>query len=166
MPDPATLTLGALAIAAAALVWAAVHDVAARTIPNGLPALIAVVGLGAQAVSGTLLHALAAGALVFAVSGIAWLRGWMGGGDVKLLAAVATLLPASDVPVAMAATALAGAPLALLYLGLRRVVTVPAARPRGRVGRALRAEAWRIRRGGPIPYGVAIACGTLVTVVA
>jgi prepilin peptidase CpaA len=59
------------------------------------------------------------------------------------------------------ATAIAGGVLALLQLGLRGRLAAPSRpRPAGLLRRVLRCEAWRIRRGAPLPYGVAIAAGT------
>ena len=130
---------------------AAWHDLLARTVPNRLPVLLALVGLAR----------LAAGA-VFAGAFLCWRRGWLGGGDVKLLAACALSVPPHLVPGLLAAIAIAGAGLALVYLAARRWVR-PAggARPAGLLARALRAERWRIARGGPLPYAVAIAIGVL-----
>jgi prepilin peptidase CpaA len=147
-----------------ALVAAALHDIAARTIPNGLCLAIACAGLLARALAEELLPGLLAAGLVFLLGWAAWRCRVMGGGDVKLLAACALLAPPAAVPGLVLAVALAGGLLALAYLGLRPVVPVPAlARPAPLLARARRAEAWRIRRRGPLPYGVAIALGTFFT---
>ena len=147
-----------------ALVAAALHDIAARTIPNGLCLAIACAGLLARALAEELLPGLLAAGLVFLLGWAAWRCRVMGGGDVKLLAACALLAPPAAVPGLVLAIALAGGLLALAYLGLRPVVPVPAlARPAPLLARARRAEAWRIRRRGPLPYGVAIALGTFFT---
>jgi prepilin peptidase CpaA len=91
---------------------------------------------------------------------MAWRRGWMGGGDVKLLGAAALRVPPYAVPGMLMATALAGGVLALFYLVARRRLARPGGpRPSSLLLRALRAERWRLRRGGPMPYAVAIACG-------
>ena len=91
-----------------------------------------------------------------------WLRGALGGGDVKLLAATALLLPPALIPAQLLAVALAGGALALLHLALRPLLRNLRAdgRPRGALRRALRREGRRIRAGAPLPYGVAIALGT------
>jgi prepilin peptidase CpaA len=162
-----------------ALVAAALHDIAARTIPNGLSLAIACAGLLARALADELLPGLMAAGLVFLLGWAAWRCRVMGGGDVKLLAACALLAPPGAVPALVLAVALAGGLLALTYLGLRPLLPAPilggtnlaatnlagpslAALPR----RALRAELWRIRRGGPLPYAVAIALGTFFTLLA
>lgn len=161
MPDAFPILFAA---AAALLLWAALHDVIARTIPDCVSLGLAALGLAAQALAGgaeRLLAAVAAAATVGLIGALVWLRGWLGGGDVKLFAAIATLVPPAEVPVALAAAMLAGGPLALLYAATAGRVPVPAGRPRSLLARALRAEAWRLSRGGPLPYAVAIAAGTL-----
>jgi len=147
-----------------ALVAAALHDIAARTIPNGLSLAIACAGLLARALADELLPGLVAAGLVFLLGWAAWRCRVMGGGDVKLLAACALLAPPAAAPGLVLAVALAGGLLALAYLGLRPVMPAPAlARPTPLAARAWRAEAWRIRRRGPLPYGVAIALRTFFT---
>ena len=142
---------------------AAWHDLLARTVPNRLPVLLALAGLAGLVAGGDVWAGLAAGGLVFATGAWCWRRGWLGGGDVKLLAACTLSVPPHLVPGLLAAIAIAGAGLALVYLGARRWVR-PAggARPTGLLARAVRAERWRIARGGPLPYAVAIAIGVLV----
>jgi prepilin peptidase CpaA len=156
-----------LLLAGLALLAAALHDIAARTIPNGLGLGIALAGLLARLLGGELLPGLLAAALVFLLALLAWRCRVMGGGDVKLLAACALLAPPAAVPGLILAVALAGGGLGLLYLALRPLLPAPAAlRPAALAARALRAEAWRIRRGGPLPYAVAIALGTFFTLLA
>lgn len=148
------------------LVAASLHDIAARTIPNRIVLALAVVGVFAHTVDGALLPAVLAGGIVFCVGAFFWRCGWMGGGDVKLLAAVVLAVPTSDVFHLIASVALAGGVLGLLYLAARVVVPAPrSARPHALWARALRAECWRIRRGGPLPYACAIAAGAIFTIV-
>ena len=163
--------------AALVLLAASLHDIAARTIPNRLCLALACLGLLARALTGDLLPGLLAAGLVFLLALLAWRCRVMGGGDVKLLTACALLPPPAAVPSLVLAVALAGGLLALAYLALPLLLpasapapapalaaTRPAmTRPTGLAGRALRAEAWRIRRRGPLPYGVAIALGTFFT---
>lgn len=153
-----------LPLAGLALVAAALHDIAARTIPNRLSLGIACLGLLARVLADELLPGLLASGGVFLLACLAWRCRVMGGGDVKLLAACALLAPPAAVPGLVLAVAMAGGLLALAYLGLRPGMPAPApARPAHLGARALRAEAWRIRRRGPLPYGVAIALGTFFT---
>ncbi len=152
------------ALIASALVAAALHDIAARTIPNRLCLAVSLAGLLDRALAGELAAGLTAMLLVFALLVVVWRLGALGGGDAKLLAACALVVPPGNVPAMLLATALAGGAIALAFLAARPLVAshVPP-RPAGLPGRVLRAEAWRVRRGGPLPYAVAIAVGTLFT---
>ncbi len=157
-----TATALAVACGALLLLGAALHDVAARTVPNRLAAAVALDGLAMQAMQGALPAAAASAAAVFGFAALCWRHGWMGGGDVKLLAAAALLVAPAFVPMLLCATALAGGLLAVPYLIARRRLSAPdPIRPDGLLRRALRAERWRLRRGGPMPYAVAIASGAL-----
>jgi prepilin peptidase CpaA len=149
------------------LCLAAVHDVLARTVPNWMPVWLAVIGLLESALAGRLIASLLVGALVFIVSGLCWKRGWLGGGDVKLLGAAAIAIPPMTVAPFVVAVSLAGGALSLVYLALGRLIPAsvlgrPIARPAGVLSRALRIERRRLRRGGPLPYAVAIAAGGLI----
>ena len=146
------------------LVVAATHDLAARTIPNALPALLAGGGFLLHLGTGDVPATLGAAAVVLFLAALCWVRGWLGGGDVKLLAAAALAVPVMALPSFILDVGMAGGLLALLYLLARRLV--PAARtsaPVSLAARVWRAERWRIRRGGPLPYGVAIAIGGVLT---
>jgi len=147
------------------LVVAATHDLAARTIPNALPAALAGGGLLLQFGSGDMLLSLAVAALVFFLASLCWLMGWLGGGDVKLLGAAALAVPVAFTPALMLNIGLAGGALALLYLvAARRVPLATASAPAvSLAARVWRTECWRISRGGPLPYGVAIAAGSVLT---
>lgn len=153
-------------LAALLLGTAGICDLATRTIPDRLPLALTLLGVAAQLDAGRLGVALVVAFVVFGLAALAWRRGWVGGGDVKLLAACVLFLPPALVPGMLLATALAGGVLAGIYLFLRRVVTSPpgarASRPRRRfLARALRAERWRIARRGSLPYANAIAAGAL-----
>jgi prepilin peptidase CpaA len=153
-----SLVLASIAI----LLAAALHDIVARTVPNWMAATLALLGLASQILHGHPIAGPAAGLAVFLLAAFCWRRGWMGGGDVKLLGAAAIVVPPGDVANFVAAVTLTGALLALVYLGARRITPAPdAQRPARLVARALRAERWRIRRGGPLPYACAIATGFL-----
>ncbi len=162
------LTIVPLAAGVALLLAAALHDIAARTVPNGMALALAIAGLLSRIADGTILMSVVAGLSVFLAATVCWRRGWMGGGDVKLLGAVATMVPPHAVFSLLAFIAFAGGGLALIYLagrrraGKRRTET-PGRRPSGLPARVLRAESWRMRRGGPLPYACAIAAGVLIT---
>jgi prepilin peptidase CpaA len=145
------------------LLVAAWHDIATRLIPDLLPALIALAGLGIRAP-----HGLAAVATSCAIAVLLFLlllpaaaRGAFGGGDVKLCTAlVLGLSPAASWEFVFV-TVMAGGLLGLAYLAvpplLGPVRLAPAGAPLLR--RILQVEHWRLRRRGPLPYAVAIAVG-------
>jgi len=132
---------------AALLVVAAAIDVRTFTISNRLNLIVALLapvywlsialpiwpGVGIQ---------LAAGAGVFALLAGAFYAGMMGGGDVKLAAALALWFSPSSTLKFLVLMSLAGGVLTLAVMALHRV---------------------KQREGRPeIPYGVAIAFGGLV----
>lgn len=157
---------------AAALLFAAAHDVAVRTVPNVVSLLVGVLGCGLNALDHDLPPALLAALLVFIACWYGWRRGWIGGGDVKLLTACVLLVPPAAVPELMLSIALAGGILALLYVSLARLTRlIPSGaaspvvpRGAGLLRRVWRAERRRIRRGLSLPYSCAIAAGTLTTI--
>ena len=143
------------------LLAAALHDIIARTVPNWMAAGLALLGLISQLLHGHPLPGLLAAVVVFALSAFCWRRGWLGGGDVKLLGATALVVPPGQVVTFIFAVSLAGAALALIYLAARTMIAVPGPRPTRLLARAIRVECWRIRRSGPLPYALAIASGFL-----
>jgi prepilin peptidase CpaA len=151
-----------LAIAAAVLVVAALHDLAVRAIPNQLITAVTAVGLALALLQHKLVASLAVAALVLLAAVALWLRGYFGGADAKLLAASGLLVPPVAVVPMLLATALAGGVLCIPYLLGPRLLPRPRpGRPTRLLPRLLRCELWRLRRGGPLPYAVAIAAGTL-----
>ncbi len=153
-------------LAAGLLVYAALHDIAARTVPNWLPACLLVLGVAVRLADHSLLTGAAVALVTFVVLLVIWLGGAMGGGDVKLWAATALLIPPllqSELNFVFRVVLFGGA-LAILYLLLRLLVLKPRASRHGnRLRRILRTEAWRIGRRAPLPYACAIAGGALVT---
>jgi prepilin peptidase CpaA len=154
------------------LCMAAAHDVLARTVPNWMPMTIAMLGVAQSAIDGRLIASLLVGSMVFVLTGLCWKRGWLGGGDVKLLGAAAVAVPPMVVPAFIITVALAGGVLSLAYLAIGKLMPTafkwrpaghPPAQPiRRRTGlfsRAWRLERRRLSRGGPLPYAVAIAAG-------
>jgi prepilin peptidase CpaA len=135
-----------IAVLAGALVFAAVGDLRTRTIPNGLNLGIALAAIPFWYLTDLALWpdvALRIGvaALVFGAFAVAFALGMMGGGDVKLLAALALWLPPQAVVALVIVMSLAGGALTL----------VMAARHR------LRRRTEKLE----VPYGVAIAFGGL-----
>ncbi len=170
------------------LAYAALHDVAARTVPNWLPLCVAALGCAARFADHTLGIALIIAGVTFIVLFAIWVLGLMGGGDVKLWAATALLIPPQLQPELdfYLRVFLLGGLLGLVYLALwpvaRRVrqsnaarilaartlaaglpQNMPAAgRPKSLLRRIARAEVWRIGRRGPLPYACAISVSAIV----
>jgi len=153
------VSLVLLLILPALAIVAALTDATSFTIPNWIPAALALAFLPAALAGGAawatigLCAAVGIGALVVGMGMFA--AGWVGGGDAKLLAACALWLGWSGAPTFLLATGLAGGVLTLTLLALRSGWLEPA---------LAGSPAW-IRRlatqGGDIPYGVAIAAGAL-----
>ena len=95
---------------------AALHDMAARTVPNWMAAALAVLGLMVQADQRPSDCWRPRRADCVHRRRFCWRRGWMGGGDVKLLGAIAIVVPAGHVFHFIAAVTLTGAALAVIYL--------------------------------------------------
>ena len=88
-------------------------------------------------------------AAVLAVGTFMFGRGWMGGGDIKLLAASVLWFDLSEGWKLLVAIAIAGGLEALAIIILRRLPW----------SESLRGRLLLLRRRGPIPYGIAIALG-------
>lgn len=149
-------------VSIALFLCAALHDVVARTVPNGLALTLAITGLAARLIDANLMLGVAMGVIVFVLAALCWRRGWMGGGDVKLLGAGAIAVPPTHVVSFITVMAIAGGILALVYLvGRSLPAWHPGRRPGSLPARIARVECWRLRRGGPLPYACAIAAGGL-----
>lgn len=153
--------------ALALLVFAALHDLAVRTVPNYASALLVVFGVTIRGGDHNLLPALVVALVMFILLFAVWALGLMGGGDVKLWAASVLLIPPT---MRMEFTFLGdvvmfGGALAVLYLLLSLAVGKPVASRAGSYFRRfLRVERWRIRRRASLPYACAIAGGALAVI--
>jgi prepilin peptidase CpaA len=161
----APLLAAALSAAAGGvLVAAALHDVGFRTVPNWMPLILVALAGGLRIGQGNLALSAGVGIIVLLAAALCWRRGWLGGGDVKLMAASVMLVPPALCIALVLQVALCGGVLALLYLALSRLVARPSsARPPGWLARIARAERYRMHRRGPLPYASAIAAGALLT---
>ena len=162
---------------AALLLIAAWNDIATRLIRNIVPISIAGLAILLRLHSGLLptLYSLIVAQVVFVL--LLWLasRGWLGGGDVKLAAALTLALPPTAVWDFITATTVCGGILALPYIAMARLQPFALAlaraprggqrqMPEGLLARVTRAdEARRLRQGGPLPYAVAICAGGIIT---
>ena len=155
----ALLHVTCLALMAALLIGAGAQDLRSMQIANGFSLAIAslfvvwaAVGLagGQMSLEGVALS-LACGTVVFGVGAAAFAIGTLGGGDVKLLAAVSLFAGPQRVSSFLIITAIAGG-----LLGLAILAGAPIGRPATAGGGPLRERL----RGG-LPYGPAIAAGGL-----
>lgn len=127
------------------LLYAAWGDIRARIIPNELNAAIALLAIPWWWANGwmgwpDIAWQVGAAVAVFAIFVGLFALGVMGGGDVKMIGAIALWLPLAPLGRMLVVMAIAGGALTLLMLILHRRAKKP---------------------GQPeIPYGVAIAIGT------
>jgi prepilin peptidase CpaA len=148
------------------LLYVATIDVATRLISNEICLALALLGIASQfAVPMQIAQSLMVAAILFLLLLLVYTRGWIGGGDIKLLVALAIGLPLTGVIQLLTITALAGGVLALVHL-MMRLLPYPRLAPAGSsfVRRVYAVERWRHLRHAPLPYGVAIACGGIWTV--
>jgi prepilin peptidase CpaA len=145
--------------AAGLILYAAASDIARMTIPNWVSIAAAALFPPAAFLAGMPLHEIglhiACGILVLAVGfGLFHLR-VLGGGDVKVFTATAMWTGFSSLGAFLTITFIAGGALALVMLGLRRLVAPGPALP------AFFNRLMDKTRG--VPYAVAIAAGALIT---
>lgn len=143
-----------IAILCALVVAAGFQDFLRLKISNLFPAGVLVAGFVAIAMRGVSLDVWENAAVFGTLLGIGTLLfagGYMGGGDVKLFAAVGLWTDFERALVLVPAVLMTGGVLALLLLS-RRLVPLPAS------------AAGSARKNKKVPYGVAIAIGTLIVV--
>lgn len=145
---PQTITLFIFVVL---LVWAAICDLTSLRVPN-----LACAGIGAVFFIHTILraditwalHGALIGAAIFAFGAVLFARGYLGGGDVKMLAAVAMWAGSDKFLDFILVTAVAGASFALVMMS-----------PIGFYIQGI--NGGLARRRMVMPYGVAIAIGGL-----
>jgi prepilin peptidase CpaA len=150
------MTLGLLIVTA----W---RDVVTRSIPNTIALLLVATGAIARIVDGgpsALAVSAATALLLFVLLVVTYSRGFIGGGDVKIMTALAVGLSPLDCYRFVIATTIAGGFLGIGYFVLsRRPAGIRERRRTCVLARVVAVEVWRIRRRWPLPYGVAIAAG-------
>jgi prepilin peptidase CpaA len=148
------------------LLYVAMIDVATRLIPNEVCLALALLGIAGQLASPMqVAESLIVATILLLLLLLIYTRGWIGGGDVKLLVALVIGLPLTGVIQSLTITALAGGVLALVHL-IMRVLPYPRLAPAGSplARRIYAIERWRHLRHAPLPYGVAIAFGGIWTI--
>lgn len=106
----------------AASIVASVCDILYRRIPNALTIGIVLVALGVHTAQGAAAFAQSLGAMsmILIAGTFAHARGWVGGGDVKLAAAIAAVLNFPDTFTFLLYMSLCGGVLALISLAWSR----------------------------------------------
>lgn len=141
----------AAVVALLIIVGAAVIDIVRLEIPD--TASLSVLGLaltfGLLVPHFSWWSHLAAPLMTFSIGVLMFSRGWLGGGDVKLMTAVAAWTGLADLFLFLTAMSLAGGILALGLLLARRLIAAPTD------------SGAPVSRAAPLPYAVAIALGTL-----
>ena len=169
-------------LAVAVFVVAAFGDIKNRRIPNGLVLAIGVFGIARLALAADLGSAaitLLAAVAVLAIGFLLFWRGFIGGGDAKLLASATLLVGYHDLFGFLFLMSLCGGVLAVAVLAQHRIrpwaeAAVLALAARGMLGRRVtrdrRAAAALAALGSDttaaplsVPYGVAIAAAGIIT---
>jgi prepilin peptidase CpaA len=150
--------LAILTVFPAAVIFAACMDLVSMTIPNKITLFLIAAFLVLAPFSGMTLHTfgmhLAAGALVLTATFLLFFARVLGGGDAKLLAAVALWVGMDQLGIYLLVAGMFGGALAVGLL-MFRAVPLPA---------SLLKEVWleRLHRPkGDIPYGIALSAAAL-----
>jgi prepilin peptidase CpaA len=153
------LELAVLSVLPGAVAFAAAMDLLTMKIPNRISLVMVLAffplallaGLGAWDVA----YHVAAGLGVLALGVLLFIPGWFGGGDAKLMAAIALWIGPEYLFPYFFYAALTGGIIAVVFSSVR---SVP-------LPRMLLGEAWALRlhrRDAGIPYGLALAAGALL----
>jgi len=142
-----------------AMAFAGAMDLLAFRIPNFVSASLAAGFVLAALILDTgwstfFIH-LVAGLAILIVGFAMFVRGWLGGGDAKLMSAAALWLGFENLPSFLLWTALLGGGLAIILLSYRRILPPP----------WLLRQHWALRLHDPkegIPYGIALAGAALI----
>jgi prepilin peptidase CpaA len=153
-----------IAAAIGVLAITAYGDVCTRRIPNALSAAIALLGLVQMILAADPLAAartLGAGAIVFTGAFFLFRRGLFGGGDVKLLAAMALLIGHEDLFRFLFLMSVCGGTLALAIIARDKLRQQQEHPP----GLAPAAGCLAASARSTVPYGVAIAAAGVITLI-
>jgi prepilin peptidase CpaA len=159
--QPQTILLTVFGVLMAA---AAFEDFRRLTIPNLVPAALCLLWPAyAFATAPSLYDVLTAAGCaiaVFLVGAVMFARGWLGGGDVKLLAAVTLWAGPAGTPTLLVTTGVLGGVMTLfLLMPFGAQLTASARLMLGQIPLG-----HQIGSGVPVPYGIAIAGAALIVI--
>ena len=154
------------------LVAAAYSDIRYRVLPDTVSVLLVIFAVLRWGLAGewhTLLWAVVCGAGIFAAGALAFSRGLLGGGDVKMASAICILVGANAVPAFLVIMSLVGGVVSVIVLVRHYIASI--FRNRGSPEPSIDSEAGRVDAGSAtvkptVPYGVAIACAGLYVLAA
>ena len=153
------LEVAVLTVLPGAVALAAALDLFTMKIPNRLSAVLVLAFLPLALLAGLgpwdILDHVGAGLVGLLLGVLLFIPGWFGGGDAKLMAAIALWLGFDSLLPYVLYVALAGGFIATLF-SMVRSVPLP---------RAFLGEAWALRlhrTDAGIPYGIALAAGALL----
>ncbi len=161
MTAPSTVLLG---LVLGACIIAAASDAVSRRVPNLIPLAILAGVVFERAHQGwiPLGNSLGAMAIVLVIGTFAHARGWFGGGDVKLAAAVAAAFGLPTCFAFLLLTGVCGGLVALVTLFVTRRLTVREALVTIDVLVRTRVVTLTHKKA-TVPYAIAIAAGALLT---
>lgn len=153
------LDIAVLTVLPGAVAFAAAMDLLTMKIPNRISAVLGLaffpmallVGLGAW----DILNHVATGLGVLALGVLLFIPGWFGGGDAKLMAAIALWIGPENLFAYFVYAAVTGGFIATAFF-MARSVPLP---------RLLLGQGWALRlhrQDAGIPYGLALAAGALL----
>jgi len=151
-----------LTVFAGLMAAAAFEDFRRLTIPNLIPAVLCILWPAHFVAAGPSLYgalaAIGCALAVFLVGAVFFARGWLGGGDVKLLASAALWVGAAATPTLLLMTGVLGGVMALFLL-------MPFGWQLAASARLMLGQVPLEHEGGaaaPIPYGIAIAGAAVI----
>ena len=153
------LEVAVLTVLPGAVAFAGAMDLLTMKIPNRISALMVLAFFPLALLAGLggwdILHHVAAGLALLVLGVLLFIPGWFGGGDAKLMAAIALWIGPDNLFPYILYVAIAGGMIATAFSSVRSVPL-----PRMFLG-----EAWAVRLHRPdagIPYGIALAAGALL----
>jgi prepilin peptidase CpaA len=151
--------LAVLTVLPGAVAFAAAMDLLTMKIPNRISAVLVCAFFPLAVLAGLdtwqVLDHMGAGMLVLVLGIILFIPGWFGGGDAKLMAAIALWVGFDNLLHYILYVAIAGGMIATIFTSAR---SVP-------LPKVLLGEAWALRlhrTDAGIPYGLALAAGALL----